>query len=74
MKMNDKTYEFLKWLILIVIPAITTFYCVLDGLFKWGYADVVGTVSAAFCAMVGTIIGISTANYYRNDIPPDDDE
>ena len=74
MKLNDKIYEFLKWLILIVSPAITTFYCVLDKLFAWGYADVVGTISAAFCAMVGTIIGISTVNYRNSNIPPDDDE
>ena len=66
MKIPDKVYDVLKWVVLIVIPALTTFYAVLDNIFKWGYAEIVTTISAAACACLGAIIGISTAEYNRS--------
>lgn len=65
MKINDKVYDVLKWVVMVVIPALTTFYVVLDKTFNWGLAEIVATVSAAFCACLGTILGISTAEYYK---------
>jgi len=66
MKLNDKTYEILKWLVVCVLPALTTFYCVLDKVFTWGYAETVATISAALCTCIGTIVGISSAQYYKD--------
>ena len=51
--MSDKTYDILKWLVLIVIPSLTTFYCICDGVFGWGYSDIVSKISAGFCACLG---------------------
>ena len=65
MKLSDKAYDILKWLVLIVIPSVTTFYVVLDNLFGWGYAEIIATISAALCACVGSIVGISTAQYNK---------
>lgn len=65
MKLSDKLYDTLKWLVLIVIPALTTFYAVLDNLFKWGFAEIVTTISAAACTCIGAIVGISSASYYK---------
>lgn len=65
MKLSDKLYDILKWLVLVVVPALTTFYVVLDKTFGWGFAEVVATISAAACACVGAIIGISTAQYNK---------
>lgn len=67
MKLSDKLYDILKWLVLVVVPALTTFYVVLDKLFGWGFAEIVATISAAACACVGAIIGISTAQYNKGD-------
>lgn len=66
MKLSDKAYDILKWLVLIVIPALTTFYCVIDRLFGWGYAEIVATISAALCTCIGAIVGISTAQYNKD--------
>lgn len=63
MKLSNKLYDTLKWLVLIVIPALTTFFVVLDRLFGWGYGDTVATISAALCTCIGSIVGISTAQY-----------
>lgn len=72
MKLSNKAYDILKWLVLIVIPAITTFYCVIDRLFSWGYAEIVATISAALCTCIGAIVGISTAQY--NALPKEEDD
>lgn len=66
MKLPSKVYDVLKWLVVIVIPALTTFYAVLDTrVFNWGYAEAVTTISAALCTCLGVIIGISTAEYNK---------
>lgn len=62
----DRMYDLLKWLVLCVIPALTTFYCVCDKVFGWGYAEIVATISAALCTCLGTILGISTAQYNKD--------
>ena len=67
MVLKNSLYDTLKWLVMVVVPAITTFYVVLDKTFGWGYAETVTTISAAACACVGAIIGISTAQY-RKDV------
>lgn len=70
-QLKNSTYDILKWLVLCVIPALTTFYCVCDKVFSLGYAEIVATISAALCTCLGTILGISTAEYNKGK-PPDD--
>ena len=65
MKLSENAYLILKWLVICVIPALTTFYCVCDKVFALGYAEIVATISAALCTCLGTILGISTATYYQ---------
>lgn len=65
MCLPDKVYDVLKWVVLVVIPACTTAYVGLDSVFSWGYGDVVAKVSAIICALIGSIIGISTAQYNK---------
>lgn len=65
MKLPNKVYDVLKWIVLVCIPALTTAYVGLDALFGWGYGDVVAKVSAIVCALIGSLVGISTAEYNR---------
>lgn len=65
MTLPSKLYDVLKWITLIVIPALTTLYAVLDNTFGWGMAETVTTISAAVCTCIGAIIGISTAQYNK---------
>lgn len=65
MKLPNKVYDVLKWVVLVCIPALTTAYVGLDALFGWGYGDVVAKVSAILCALIGSLVGISTAEYNR---------
>ena len=65
MKLPNAVYDRLKWLVLVVVPSLTTFYKVLDTVFGWGYAETVMTISVAACACIGGIIGISTAQHNK---------
>jgi hypothetical protein len=59
-------YTVLKWLVVICIPALTVAYCGLDSVFGWGYSDTVAKVSAIVCTLIGSLIGISTAEYNKS--------
>lgn len=67
--MNDKIYDWMKWLVVICIPALTVAYVGLDSIFSWGYGDVVAKCSAILCTLLGTLLGISTAQYNKQQPP-----
>ena len=66
MKLSDRAYTILKWLVLICIPACTTAFVGLDKIFGWGYGEEVAQISAIICTLIGALIGISSAEYYRD--------
>lgn len=69
MKLPDKVYEFLKWLVIVVIPAICTFYAFLADRTGLPYGSLVSEIGAAACTALGIILGISTAEFRRtNDL------
>ena len=72
----NSVYDILKWCVIVAIPTTTTFYVTLDTIFGWGYGDTVAKVSAAVCTLIGGLIGISSAQYYKasGTIPMPDDE
>ena len=67
-KLNDGLYFWLKWLTIIVLPALATFIVVISRI--WGWADT-GTMVAqtitAVATFLGTILCISNYNYYKED-------
>ena len=65
-KMSDKVYDVLKWIALILIPAIGTLYFALAGIWELPYAEaIVGTLTAVD-TFLGAILGISTSMYKKN--------
>ena len=62
---SNKTYDIIKWIVLIVLPALITFYGVLGATLNIPYTQEVLTIATAFDTMLGTIIGISTYNYNK---------
>ena len=71
MKLPDKVYDVLKWLVCIVIPALTTAYVGLSAVWGWPYAEPIAKTSAIVCTLLGAVLGISTINY--NKQPPDEE-
>ena len=65
MKFPDRVYDVLKWICMIVLPALGTFYFAVAGIWNLPYAEqIVGTI-AAVTTLIGALIGISTANYNK---------
>ena len=63
--MSNKVYDILKWLVMIVLPAISTLYFALSGIWGFPYAEeVVGTI-AAVTTFLGALLGISSAQYKK---------
>lgn len=65
MKFPDKVYDVLKWLCLIVLPAIVTFLLtVLPALgVSENSVNVIVTVISAAATLIGALIGVSTKAY-----------
>lgn len=66
MKLPDKVYDVLKWIVMICLPAISTLYFALAGIWGFPYAEqIVGTL-AAITTFLGVLLGISTAQYNKD--------
>ena len=65
MKLNDKVYDVLKWIALILIPAVGALYFGLARIWGFPYGEeIVGTLTL-IDTFLGTILGISTAKYNK---------
>ena len=63
--MSNKVYNVLKWVALILLPALGTLYFALAGIWGFPYAEqVVGTITAAD-TFLGVVLGVSTAQYNK---------
>lgn len=65
MKLSNKIYDILKWVTLICIPALATFYVALAPIWGWPFADEVAKTATAVCTLLGALLGISSAQYYK---------
>lgn len=64
MKLSNETYDILKWIAQILLPALGTLYFALTKIWvglPYG-TEIVGTITAVD-AFLGALLGISTMNY-----------
>lgn len=66
MKLSNKVYDILKWIALVFIPALITFYGVVGNVLNIPYTDVVLTIMGAFDVFLGSLLGITSAQYNKN--------
>lgn len=65
--MSDRTYDFLKEIAQIWLPALATLYFTLASIWGFPYAEqIVGTISA-IDVFLGAVLKISTINYLKGD-------
>lgn len=62
MKLPDDVYNFLKWLALLALPAIATFYGIVGKTWNLPYTAEIVTTISALGVLVGTLIGVSQYN------------
>lgn len=64
--MKPRTYDRLKFVALIVLPAISTLYYSLSEIWHFGYGlQVVGTITA-LDLFLGVVLGFSSQQYYKS--------
>ena len=69
--LSNKTYDILKWIAQLLLPALGTLYFALAGIWGFPYGEqIVGTITAVD-TFLGVILGISTAQYKKQQ-PPDE--
>lgn len=61
----QKVYEWLRWIVAIVIPAAIVLYGVIGNVLNIPNTDVVLTIAGAVDVFLGTIFGISKIAYDR---------
>ena len=72
--MSNKTYDILKYIAQIVLPALGTLYFALAKIWQFPYgAEIVGTITAVD-AFLGALLKISTDQYNKEKLiePPDE--
>ena len=63
--MSNKTYDILKWIAMVFLPAIATLYFALAGIWNFPYAEeIVGTITA-IDTFLGVVLCISSAQYNK---------
>lgn len=55
----DKTYNVLKWIGLVVLPAVATFVGTVGTACGWEFTNIAVTIITATGTLVGTLIGVS---------------
>lgn len=73
-RINSKLFDIMKWVVMVCIPACTTAFVGLDSVFKWGYGEIVAKVSAIVCTLLGTLLGLSSITYYKEQTLPEGDQ
>lgn len=62
-KLDNKTYDILKWVAQLLLPAMGTLYFALAGIWNLPYGEqVLGTITA-IDTFLGVILGLSQTNY-----------
>lgn len=65
MKLSNRIYDILKWVTMIVLPALATAYVGLASIWGWAYASEVAKTTSVICTLLGALLGISTAQYNK---------
>ena len=63
--MKNKTYDILKWITLVALPAITALWLTLANIWGFPYAEAIGATLAAITTFLGTLLGISSIQYQK---------
>ena len=67
MKLSNKVYDTLKWVVIVFLPALIMFIGVVLNCFNVTHTDIILTILTAFETFLGSILGVSNINYKKNN-------
>jgi hypothetical protein len=71
--MSDKTYDILKWVALLLLPALATFISTLGVIWNISYSEQISLTIMALDTFLGAILGLSSSNYKKQQQLDEDD-
>lgn len=63
MRLSNKTYDILKYVVTIFLPALTTLWLTIASIWHIPYGEPIGATMGAITVFLGALIGISSKNY-----------
>lgn len=66
--LSDKAFDWLKWIAIVCLPALSTFIVVISKI--WGWADMGSMIAQTITAigvLLGALLGISSIQYKKGD-------
>lgn len=72
MKLPNNVYDVLKWICLIVVPALITLISTLGTIYGHDTTIITATIGAV-ATFVGALIGISNSNFYSDSRDTDNE-
>ena len=67
MILPNKVYDCLKWVCLICLPALATFYGVISKIWGLPYGTEICATITAIATFIGALIGVSHLNIKKED-------
>ena len=64
--LNNKSYEIMKWITMIALPAISVFIGAVGVELGISDPDTLVTILNAITVLMGSLIGVSTLNYNKD--------
>ena len=74
MKLNDKVYDILAWCGKIVLPALAVLYATLADTWGLPYSSEISTTIMAIDVFLNALLGISSANFYKDTYQSTDEQ
>ena len=65
MKLNDKLYDWLKWIAILLLPSLATLVAVNFTLWNLPYGNEIAQTITALATFLGAILGISSVQYKK---------
>lgn len=65
MMMNNKTYDILKYIVTVFLPAAEALWLTLGKIWSFPYTIEIGASIAAVTVFLGACLGVSNANYNK---------
>ena len=66
MKLPNKVYDVLKWIVIIVLPATGAAYTGLSQIWTLPYSSQIPAAITVICTFLGAVLCISTAEYNKD--------
>lgn len=72
MMISNKTYDILKWVAIVAIPALEALWLTIGKVWNFPYLTEIGATIAAVGVFLGALLGVSSYNYKKMQGEPMD--